>query len=225
MGNVASQKQLREKEASLEQAAKQVAGLQNELVQKQTWIAVLEKEIKNSRQPAAPQKKLLRAQPLAELSVDAVKKMLQEKGLFDIDYNKSGKGLQHQYEASEQGGEKLVSDHATGLMWQQSGSPNSMTYADAEKYVHELNAKKFAGYNDWRLPTLEEAMSLMEPAWKNGNLYIEPVFDKKQQRIWTIDQENAGVAWSVSFGGGYCYGNAVLYIAHVRAVRAGQSIL
>ncbi len=224
MGNVDAQKQLREKDTSLEQAAKQVAGLQNELVQKQTWIAVLEKEIKNSRQPAAPQKKLLRAQPLAELSVDAVEKMLQEKGLFDTRYNKSGKGLQHQYETSEQGGEKLVSDHATGLMWQQSGSSNSMTYAGAEKYVRELNAKKFAGCKDWRLPTLEEAMSLMEPAEKNNDLYIDPVFDKAQRLIWTADQKSAGVAWSVYFYYGYCHYSYVFNDSYVRAVRSGQSI-
>lgn len=218
MGSAAAQKQLREKDASLAQAAKQVTGLQNELVQKQTWIAVLEKEIKNSRQPAAPQKKLLRSQPLAELSIDAVKKMLKEQDFFDSSDNKEGKGLQHQYKRFEREGQALVSDYATGLTWQQSGSPNYMNYADAEKYVRDLDAEKFAGFNDWRLPTLDEAMSLMEPK-KSGDLYIHPVFDGTQRYIWTADKYSASAAWVVIFSYGSCIHDPVAISHCVRLVR------
>ena len=34
-------------------------------------------------------------------------------------------------------------------------------------------------------------MSLMEPTKKNGALYIDPVFDKKQHWIWTSDREHS----------------------------------
>ncbi|MBD3305678.1 TIR domain-containing protein, partial [candidate division KSB3 bacterium] len=47
----------------------------------------------------------------------------------------------------------VVLDHATGLMWQKSGSTTYMSYGKAQKYVKELNHKQFAGYSDWRLPT------------------------------------------------------------------------
>ncbi|MBD3305685.1 TIR domain-containing protein, partial [candidate division KSB3 bacterium] len=47
----------------------------------------------------------------------------------------------------------VVVDHATGLMWQQSGSDKELTYTQAQQYVKGLNQKKFAGYDDWRLPT------------------------------------------------------------------------
>ena len=57
-------------------------------------------------------------------------------------------------------------------MWQQSGSSERMQFEDAKKWITELNLKGFAGFNDWRLPTLEEAMSLMEPEQKNGNNWI-----------------------------------------------------
>jgi len=92
-----------------------------------------------------------------------------------------------------------VIDHATGLTWQQSGSKETMSFAEAEKYIQKLNGQEYAGHNDWRLPTLEEAMSLMEPSTKNGDLYIDPVFDKTQRWIWTADKREAGVAWVVSF--------------------------
>ncbi len=42
----------------------------------------------------------------------------------------------------------VVVDHATGLMWQKSGSDNYITYADAQAYVAQLNSMHFAGYND-----------------------------------------------------------------------------
>ncbi len=152
------------------------------------------------------------------------KRMLKEKGFFDSGWNKDGQGIFHLYEILEFDGGKAVMDYATGLMWQQSGSSKSITYSDAENYIRELNAQRFAGYSDWRLPTLEEAMSLMEPK-KHGNLYIDPVFDRQQTWIWTADKESAGRAWRVYFLGGYCAHGVIGYFLYVRAVRSGQSSL
>lgn len=93
-----------------------------------------------------------------------------------------------------------------------------MVYSDAQEYIKELNRQEFAGYSDWRLPTLEEAMSLMEREKKNG-LYIDPVFERKQEWIWTADKESASRAWVVSFDYGRCTRNALGYSDVVRAVR------
>jgi hypothetical protein len=162
----------------------------------------------------------LRDQPHAALSENTVKQVLQEKGFYDSVRNTAGKGLAHFYIGYDSQGAGVVMDHATGLMWQQSGSTNLLTYADAEKYVSDLNAKRFAGYNNWRLPTLEEAMSLMEPTEKNGDLYIDPVFDKTQRWIWTADKaDSAGVAWVADFSNGYCSHFRVTYSHFVRVVR------
>jgi hypothetical protein len=61
-------------------------------------------------------------------------------------------------------------DRATGLMWQQAGSAEEMSFAEAGMYVAQLNAGNgFAGYRGWRLPTLEEAMSLIEPVENDGS--------------------------------------------------------
>jgi len=212
-------KQLREKDERLKQAALQTE--QDMLLQKkaEAEIAKLQNELASLRRPPAPPKILLRSQPLAELSVNAVTKMLSEKGFFDARFNKQGKGLPHQYEKIEREGQPLVIDYATGLTWQQSGSSNRMIHVDAEKYVRDLNAKKFAGFNDWRLPTLEEAMSLMERK-KSGGLYIDPVFDKTQRWIWTGDKQSAGVAWVALFLYGNCLNRDVAYgNLDVRAVR------
>jgi hypothetical protein len=157
------------------------------------------------------------------LTEDAVKQMLKEKKFFHSLWNESGQGIRHQYEVVEREGEKLVIDHITNLTWQQSGSPDYMTYDDAEKYVRDLNSKRFGDYSDWRLPTLEEAMSLMESSKKNGDLYIDSVFATAQSWIWTADKYSASAAWVVGFSFGYCDGSPVDRGHYVRAVRGGQS--
>ena len=165
----------------------------------------------------------LRSVPLNDLSNEEVKLMLQRNDFFDRDWYWMGKGLRHQYEVAASG--KIVIDHTTGLTWQQSGSPYKSTYTDAEQYIRdELNNPKFAGYNDWRLPTLEEAMSLMEPVRKNGDLYIDPIFDQQQHNIWTVDKVAGEPGWNVLFFHGYCIISVAGAISCVRGVRSEPAI-
>ena len=113
--------------------------------------------------------------------------------------------ISHDYEVNIIEDSKVVIDHATGLMWHQSGSFKNMSWKRAKKWVTKLNEKGYAGFTDWRLPTLEEAISLLEPSEKNGNQFIDPAFDKTQSSVWTCDSNisNSSLsldrAWSVNF--------------------------
>ena len=165
---------------------------------------------------AAPKIKL-RSQPVKNLTDDAVEIMLKDKGFFDVHLNKSAPGFPNNYELQKDG--RVVYDYASGLIWQQSGSTKKMPYRNAKAYVEALNSQNFAGYRDWRLPTLEEAMSLMEPKKMNGNLYIDPKFDKQQPDIWSSDTYSASSAWVVNFVigcGGLGVGSHNLYVRAVR---------
>lgn len=86
--------------------------------------------------------------------------MLKDWGLFHKHLNESVSGFPNNYELQKDG--QVVYDHASGLMWQQSGSNKYMFYEQAKEYVAKLNSDQFAGFSDWRLPTLEEATSLMK---------------------------------------------------------------
>lgn len=72
--------------------------------------------------------------------------------------------IKHNYVMKTIGDNKIVIDHATKLMWHQSGSTYGMNWEKAKRWVKLLNKRGYAGYYDWRLPTIEEASSLLEPS-------------------------------------------------------------
>ena len=115
---------------------------------------------------------------------------------------------------------EVVVDHATGLMWQKSGSEDSMTYNDALKYIEQLNRQRFAGYGDWRLPTVEELLSLMEAGKQSNGSYIKPTFDERQKRCWSNDKRSSGSAWGILFDLGDVDSYKLFSDYYARAVRA-----
>lgn len=166
----------------------------------------------------------LRSEPIKNLSPADAAQMIKERNFYAANYW-NGAGVHHEYEPKTINGDNVVIDHTTGLMWQQGGSNKEMTYREAKEYIGELNAKKFAGFKDWRLPTLEEAMSLMEPKKIKNGLYIDAIFDKEQRWIWTSDKASASAAWCVHFYGGYCDFTGVgVHLHYVHAIRSGQSL-
>ncbi|MBU1535988.1 DUF1566 domain-containing protein [Myxococcota bacterium] len=63
-----------------------------------------------------------------------------------------------------------VSDAVTGLMWIKSpdmdgdgviDASDKLTWSEIQAYPETLNAQGFAGYSDWRLPTIKELYSLI----------------------------------------------------------------
>jgi hypothetical protein len=181
-------------------------------------IVKLFKEAREVKTSVIPKTKL-RSTPTENLSDKSVKAMLKYKDFYHYIWNDSASGFHNDYKLQNVG--KVVYDRASGLMWQDSGSNKRMKYKNAKVYITKLNSDRFAGYNDWRLPTLEEAMSLMEPFKKNGDLYVDSVFDSKQIWIWTSDLNGASRAWVVNFnyGGCYYYSNLFYSDYYVRAVR------
>ncbi len=69
-----------------------------------------------------------------------------------------------------------ISDHSTGLMWQQSDDGVPRDWQNALSYAENLN---FAGYADWRLPNAKELHSIVDytrcPSITNSAA-INPIF-------------------------------------------------
>jgi hypothetical protein len=99
----------------------------------------------------------------------------------------------------------------------------SMTHAQAEQYIKDLNAKE-PGKN-WRLPTVDELFALADRTKHN------PAIDKnffpkcKSDWYWTSTPaaySPADYAWVVSFDNGSAHWARRGYRAYVRAVRPSQ---
>jgi len=110
-----------------------------------------------------------------------------------------------------------VSDQATGLMWQKAGSSKYMSFAHAKEYIKLLNRKGFKNYTDWRLPTIEELISLLERKRMSNNLYTTILFDSHQKFCWSADARSSDKFIIVNFYSGFVdYWD---YKCFVRAVR------
>ena len=140
------------------------------------------------------------------------------QGFYDKRMNPAGKGVIHDYTPRVVGDVVVLIDRATGLMWQQGGSERGVRFASAEEYVRRLNVEKFAGFKDWRLPTMEEVGSLMEPQ-AHDELHISPAFRRGVNFIWTADHHPDGCIWMAYFFDAEFVCEKPRFNAWVRAVR------
>jgi hypothetical protein len=126
----------------------------------------------------------------------------------------------------EFGGE-AVFDKETGLVWEQSpDGVNTRTWVAALDHCY---TKTVGGRKGWRLPTIEELASLLDPNNPGGNPDLPPghPFDNVQSAgYWsaTTDAGNTANAWGVGFGFGDVGPGGKGNNNFVWCVRGGQGI-
>ena len=155
-------------------------------------------------------------------------KHLEDLEEFDVE---DLQNIEHEYKPKMIDLMPVVIDHSTGLMWQGSGSREPMKWKNAVKYVKKLNKRGHAGFSNWRLPSVEEAASLLvlDTDSKKG-LLIDGVFicsfgnQNCPTRIWTGDKKNKNTIWHIDFFKGVIFDGPVVAVdrnikIRVRAVR------
>ncbi len=171
---------------------------------------------------AQPTAVRLRSAP-ARITPDAAKASIVSNDFFDARFNAAGGGTAKSLQATVVGGDVVVTDPAVGLMWQSGGAPRPMVLADTRTAVERTNDRAYAGFSDWRLPTLEEAMSLMRPD-KHDGYHIDPAFEAGAAPfVWTADRPAADSGWVVYYYDGRCVPESKRFNAWVRLVRATDS--
>lgn len=125
-----------------------------------------------------------------------------------------------------------VTDTATDLMWLRcnygqawdgdycTGSAQTHTWQEALEYIQGLNDNTTYGYNDWRMPTKNEVLSLMDYGIHDPSTVFP---DMVSSYYWTATTNAllSDYAWIVSFYiGEVSYNNKDGY-SYVRAVRGG----
>ena len=119
------------------------------------------------------------------------------------------------------GEDVALRDAATGLTWQHGGSAREMVFAATDAYLHTLNTASFAGCDDWRLPTVEEAGTLLEPQAQDG-LHVSVAFGRGVNFIWTADRHPDGRVWMLYFHDAAFARESAQFNAWVRAVRSAS---
>jgi hypothetical protein len=121
-------------------------------------------------------------------------------------------------------GDGTVTDTETGLMWQQ-GEGGFMNWETALSYCENLVFPENQGYDDWRLPNINELQSLVDYSKHNPAIdsYYFPYAVSSHYWSSTTHAYRTDHAWLVYFYYGhvyYFYYKSDSY--YVRAVRSGQ---
>ncbi|MGD2089094.1 MAG: protein kinase [Candidatus Aminicenantes bacterium] len=156
------------------------------------------KGLKESRQKQSKLK--LRAE-YKTLDKNSVESMIKQHDFFDNIMNEPG-NFENNYERLWIGNSPVVIDYKTDLMWYDGESTEEMTFNTAEKWLKNLNKNDYAGYSDWRFPTLEEAASLLRGKENEKDLHIDPIFSGNSAIIWTGDRFRSNNVWIILFNAG-----------------------
>ena len=147
----------------------------------------------------------------------------------------------------------MVRDNVTGLIWEvktddgsihdkdnlytwydsnpatnggNAGTPGDGT--DTEDFINTLNAERFGGHDDWRLPAIKELSPVVNsgvwnpatgteyfPNTASSNYWSSSTAASNIDNAWNTNFNNGGYGFNPKYGGGFC----------VRAVRGIQAVL
>lgn len=114
----------------------------------------------------------------------------------------------------------VVIDRVTGLMWQRNMEASNATFNEARKHCDRL---MLAGYDDWRLPSRIELVSLVDLSRSQPS--INPAVFPKTPSDWfwtsSVASDSATAAWYVYFYFGYPKTDEMSNRFGVRCVRTG----
>jgi len=153
------------------------------------------------------------------LNAGEVETMIKRYGFYDGNINPAGR-FKNDFENKTVNGNPVIIDHKTGLMWHPDGSDEEVEQKKIPRWLKDLNSKRYAGYSDWRLPTLVEGASLLRGSKNSKGLYTDPLFSGDQKRIWTGDPFEGNNLWVVRFYTGIVLGSEGAGVHFIRPVRA-----
>ena len=135
------------------------------------------------------------------LDDEQVRLLIKKWNFYDGEINPEGS---FDNEPADSGDDLTVVDEKTGLLWQRAGL-DLCSIRSMKGRIEQLNTEGFAGYHDWRMPTLEEAMSLMEPVANTKGVHLRPCFSREQPFIFVQARRSPTGYWFVDYKQGKAY--------------------
>ncbi len=126
---------------------------------------------------------------------DELAQLAQKHNFFDSRYNPAGNFDNY---LIDNGDQQTVTDLRTDVIWQRQGC-DITSIRHIREYIDSCNSNNYQGHHDWRLPTMEEAWSLMNPEQNDKGLYIHSCFSKNQPFIFVADKREPGGYWFADF--------------------------
>lgn len=137
----------------------------------------------------------------AIINDDEIGGVLKKWNFFEAELNPAGRFANSLAAGDDPA---VIIDRRTSLMWQRDGIDIG-SLRHIQKNIEEVNRQKFAGFTDWRLPTMEEAMSLMEPEKNSKGIFLHPCFSKEQPFIFVAAKRQPGGCWFVDYKQGRAF--------------------
>lgn len=116
---------------------------------------------------------------------------------------------------------ETVKDESRGLIWQKTGSPFPMDREKCDQYIETLNKNTFAKKDNWRLPTVNELLTLTGQ-FDTMNEPGQNLFSVQQPWFWSCDWRSPDTAWYVNLELGYTGWQESNCRHHVLAVSSQQ---
>jgi len=135
-----------------------------------------------------------------ELTEEDIVSLVQQYNFVDTKRNPDGEFTNI---LVDNGDGQTVTDLVTGLMWQRQGS-DIMSHRSMKKELQRINKEGFAGYHDWRFPSMAEALSLMERERVNDQ-HLHGCFAPSQPFIFVDAVRRPGGYWFVDYKHGRAF--------------------
>jgi hypothetical protein len=117
-------------------------------------------------------------------------------------------------EEDNESNELFWHDTQTSLIWQKNINDKALSYQEAKDYITTLNDENYAGYSNWKIPSLEELNTILtDTALENENSFTQETYIKSQllgtmkvekQIFWsdTVSEVDNKKYWYVNFSNG-----------------------
>jgi len=113
-------------------------------------------------------------------------------------------------------------DKNTGLIWEKEHEDITYKWDDINQASDKLNEENFGGFNDWRVPTINELKTILLKDKEKGKYIKNGLKDSTRDGYYwsaTTHANNIENAWYVYFDKGYGNGNNKANSYYVRCVR------
>lgn len=160
---------------------------------------------------------------LATLNQNSKLALAKSKNLLNIANNLINKNVIN---------DKVWIDSETSISWQVEVESKKYTWDEAFEYIQKLNNEQYCGYEDWRIPTLDELKTLVtneKYKCENGYEYrikkslLKSMYNNDDwASYWSSTTLSKSFGHYLSFMYGCGYDTAKTNLKYIRCVRGGN---